>query len=66
MTLVRKSWGENYRASTREWYLLTRWCCTELGIPGEQGDWNFVTTNDYTDFYFKDPKMAELFILKWM
>jgi len=63
---VRKPWEGNYRATVNEWYKTTKWCCEEFGLPSEIGKWKFKTTVDYMDFYFRDPRDAELFILKWM
>jgi hypothetical protein len=48
------------------WDDITSWCFSQCGIPGETGDWNYLAQTDYMDFYFKDSKYAELFILKWM
>ena len=65
MIHVRKPWTTDLGNEER-WYHMTRWCVTELGIPGDTRNWNYVTETDYMDLYFRDPRDAELFILKWM
>ena len=65
MIQVRKNWDEEL-GNSEQWYWLTQWCVLELGIPGESRNWYYNTDSDYMDFYFRDPRDAELFILKWM
>jgi hypothetical protein len=62
---VRKNWDSELEDSEK-WYYLTQWCVLELGIPGELRNWYYQTESDYMDFYFRDPRDAEHFILKWM
>ena len=49
------------------WEDITRWCFENFGIPGHnQEEWYYNATDNWMDFYFHDPRSAELFILKWM
>ncbi len=67
MTRVRRYLNPN--EGFKIWRDITAWCFTHFGIPGDyQEDWNwsYNAESDWMDFYFKDPKAAELFILKWM
>lgn len=65
MIQVRKNWDEEL-GDSEQWYWLTQWCVLELGIPGELRNWYYRTEIDYMDFYFRDSRDAELFILKWV
>jgi hypothetical protein len=50
------------------WDELTDWCVAEFGYPGPGDDakWDYITHIISMDFYFRDPRDAEYFILKWM
>jgi len=50
------------------WDRLTDWCVAQFGSPGSGDDakWYYVTNVLYMNFYFRDPRDAEFFILKWM
>lgn len=48
------------------WDTLTDWCVAQFGYPGKDQKWDYVTHMISMDFYFRDSKDAEYFILKWM
>lgn len=52
------------------WDDITSWLFTNYGLPGIKDEEWYYNVNDfddmYMDFYFKDPRVAEIFILKWM
>lgn len=64
MTRVRRHWMPSERMSI--WGDITSWCFTNFGLPGEKAEWTYISDVGWMDFYFKDSKSAELFILKWM
>lgn len=65
MIHVRKPWTTEL-GNEKRWLDMTRWCVMELGIPGDNKNWHYVTEADYMDLYFRHTRDAELFILKWM
>jgi hypothetical protein len=65
MTRVRRYWRPSEGFGI--WEDITAWCFEQFGLPGErQEEWNYVSDAGWMDFYFRDPKSAEFFILKWM
>lgn len=66
VTKVQKFWTDNISQNYTLWGDLTRWCILEFGLPTHGGRWTFHTHIDWMEFEFKDPRDAELFILKWM
>lgn len=65
MTRVRRYVTFNEPFSV--WEDITSWCFTQFGLPGNrQEEWNYYTNEDWMEFCFRDPRDAELFILKWM
>ena len=65
MIQVRKYWSTDLD-NAKTWDRVTAWCFETCGMPGETRNWNYQTDVDYMDFFFRDPKNAEFFILKWM
>ena len=65
MITVRRYYKPSERYSI--WEDISCWCFEQFGLPGErQEEWNYNADVGWMDFYFKDAKSAELFILKWM
>lgn len=48
------------------WDEITDWCFKNFGVPSSNGEWDYIADVGWMDFYFRDEKAAELFILKWM
>ncbi len=65
MTRVRRYLKSN--ESFDLWYQISVWCFSQFGMPGNrQEEWNYAVGDNCIDYYFRETKSAELFILKWM
>ena len=61
---VRKYWDKN--SSFKDWDDMSVWLLIHFGMSGRDYNWDYDTTHEYMDLFFKNQTDAELFILKWI